>query len=191
MQVVSGVAPVTDQEKKPSFGEAIDLLVNTLKAFDGKQQQTLLATVSALLDLKVDTAKSHATPAAGNSSVPQPQLATQLGTTGTASNGERRSDQGTDIRSLKEEKSPKSATQMAAIVGYYLKELAPESERRSTIRTSDLETYFKQAKFALPKKMEQVLIDSKRAGYFEAEARGEYKLTRVGHNLVVHRLPEA
>lgn len=53
---------------------------------------------------------------------------------------------------------------MAAIVGYYLKELAPEGERRDTIKTQDLEMYFKQAKYELPKKMEQVPIDGERAG---------------------------
>jgi hypothetical protein len=34
-----------------------------------------------------------------------------------------------------------------------------------------------------------LLPDSKKAGYFEASSRGEYRLTTVGYNLVVHNLP--
>lgn len=80
---------------------------------------------------------------------------------------------------------------MAAVVAYYLKELAPEGERRETIKTEDLEKYFKQARYELPKEIDQVLGASKRAGYLEAASRGEYRLTRVGYNLVTHRLPQA
>lgn len=170
--------------KKPSFGEAVDLMVETLKAFDEKQQRTLVATVCELLDLK--GAQPPALPKPAAEPIPptlKPPNSSNLNTTPQG--------QATDIRSLKEEKKPKSATQMAAIVAYYLKELAPEEERHETIKTTDLEKYFKQARFELPKKLEQVLIDSKRAGYFEPAARGEYKLTRVGHNLVVHRMPVA
>ncbi len=177
---------MADEEKKPSFGEAVDLVVKTLKAFDEKQQRTLVATVSALMDLKIEASREER-PAGSTRSGPATIPPSPPPGDGGA---ERRGEKETDIRSLKDEKNPKSATQMAAIVGYYLKELAPEGERRETIKTADLETYFKQAKFELPKKLEQVLIDSKRAGYFEGASRGEYKLTRVGYNLVAHRMPE-
>jgi hypothetical protein len=169
-------------EKKPSFGEAVDLLVKTLKAFDEKQQRTLVVTVCALLELKIAEPQAPQQPAAGLTP-PAPTPPAPLG------GKDPPRGHTTDIRSLKEEKKPKSATQMAAVVGYYLKEMAPEGERRETIKTTDLEKYFIQAKYELPKKLEQVLVDSKRAGYFEVATRGEYKLTRVGHNLVAHRMP--
>lgn len=173
-----------ETEKKPSFGEAVDLLVKTLKAFDEKQQRTLVSTVCALLELKIAEPQAPQPPTVGT---------TPLASTPTPppSGKDRPGEHTTDIRALREEKNPKSATQMAAVVGYYLKELAPEGERRDTLKTQDLEKYFKQAKYELPKKLEQVLIDSKRAGYFEVVTRGEYRLTRVGYNLVAHRLPEA
>jgi hypothetical protein len=178
---------VADDDRKPSFGEAVDLLLKTLKAFDEKQQRTLLTTVSALMDLKIEAPREvrlgHGDRTAG-AGTPPPSLPPPGG-------GDRRHEHVTDVRALKEEKNPKSATQMAAVVAYYLKELAPDGERRDTVRTPDLEKYFKEAKYELPKKLEQVLVDSRRAGYFEVVTRGEYKLTRVGYNLVAHRLPEA
>jgi hypothetical protein len=96
---------------------------------------------------------------------------------------------GVDIRALKDEKKPNSARQMACLVAFYLQEQAPEGESKATVTTADLEKYFKQASFKLPDRMEAVLSDAKRAGYFETAARGAYKLTRVGYNLVAHSMP--
>ena len=80
---------------------------------------------------------------------------------------------------------------MACVVAYYLQELAPEAERKETTSTADLEKYFKQAGFQLPRAMEQVLRDAKSSGYFESASRGEYKLNAVGYNLVAHNLPKS
>jgi hypothetical protein len=95
-----------------------------------------------------------------------------------------------DIRSLKDAKRPKSNQEMACIMAYYLQCLAPPSERKTIVSASDIEKYFAQAGFPLPKAPGQVLIDTKGAGYFDAVDRGTYKLNPVGHNLVVHSLPK-
>lgn len=95
-----------------------------------------------------------------------------------------------DIRTLKEEKKPNSAKQMACIVAYYLKELAAPEDRKDTISAADLEKYFKQAQYPLPKQMNNVLVKAKMSGYFEDAEKGEYKLNAVGYNLVVHSMPE-
>lgn len=94
-----------------------------------------------------------------------------------------------DIRTLKEEKGPTSAIQMAAVVAYYLAELAPHHDRKDRIATADLERYFKQANYPLPTTPGQTLRDAKAAGYLDSVERGQYRLNAVGHNLVVHRLP--
>ncbi len=94
-----------------------------------------------------------------------------------------------DIRTFKELKSPSSARQMACVVAYYLAEIAASDEHKEVVTVADIEKYFKQGRFALPSKVEQLLIDCRGAGYFDTPARGEYKLTRVGHNLVAHQLP--
>src|SRR5947208_5181588 len=56
------------------------------------------------------------------------------------------------IRAFKEEKKPKSAIEMAALVAYYLSHLAPETERKDAITRKDIETYFKIAGYRLPSK---------------------------------------
>ena len=94
-----------------------------------------------------------------------------------------------DIRTLKEQKQPSAATEMATIVAYYLMELAPPEDRKETITRDDIEKYFKQAGYPLPKAIRMVLPTAKRAGYLEQIAEGEYKLNPVGYNLVVHSLP--
>lgn len=96
-----------------------------------------------------------------------------------------------DIRSLKDEKQPKSANEMAAIVGYYLAEVAPESERKKEIGTAEIEKYFKQAQHRLPEAPGKTLPNATAAGYFDSAGRGLYSLNPVGHNLVAHGLPRA
>jgi hypothetical protein len=74
-------------------------------------------------------------------------------------------------------------------MAYYLQHMAPSGERKASVSTADIEKYFAQAGFPLPKVPGQVLVDTKAAGYFDLIDRGTYKLNPVGHNLVVHGLP--
>ncbi len=94
-----------------------------------------------------------------------------------------------DIRSLKDEKRPRSAIEMAALVAYYLAEISTEDERKDTVTTDELRKYFKQAGFPLPGAIQYTLGNAAAAGFFESAGRGEYRLTAVGHNLVAHVLP--
>lgn len=93
-----------------------------------------------------------------------------------------------DIRSLKEEKAPKSNVEMAVLVAYYLSELAPEDQRQDSIGTSELVKYFKQANYKLPTKPRVVLFHAKNSGYLDNAAHGKYKLNPVGYNLVAHKM---
>lgn len=96
----------------------------------------------------------------------------------------------TDIRSLKNEKSPRSANEMAALVAYYLSEAAPETHRKQTINADDIKMYFKQAPFKLPSSAKMTLVNAKNAGYLEPTGEpGQYRLNPVGYNLVAHNLP--
>lgn len=94
-----------------------------------------------------------------------------------------------DVRSLKDQKKPRSANEMAALVAYYLSELAPVESRKAAIGTDDIVTYFKQAGYPLPAVLRNTLANAKASGYFDSAAHGLYKLNPVGHNLVVHGLP--
>jgi hypothetical protein len=96
----------------------------------------------------------------------------------------------TDIRSLKNAKNPRTASEMVALVAYYLEHLAPEGERREFITADDVRPYFKQAQYELPSAAPgMTLTHAKNAGYLNALARGQYRLNPVGYNLVAHRLP--
>ncbi len=96
----------------------------------------------------------------------------------------------TDIRSLTEQKRPRTAVEMAALVAYYLSEVVPAGERKNDITTGDVRKYFKQASYPLPSQPRMTLVNAKNAGYLDAgSARGSYKLNPVGYNLIAHNLP--
>jgi hypothetical protein len=95
-----------------------------------------------------------------------------------------------DIRSFASEKNPKTVNGKLAVVAFYLAHLAPENERRESISADDIKPLFIQAGFALPEAPPRVtLTNAKNAGYFDAAARGQYRLNAVGYNLVAHKLP--
>jgi hypothetical protein len=167
-------------DKKITLGQAIDQIISALEALEPGARNTAIAAASAHLNLKIAPETS------GHDAVVQvpAQVASAAGHAPQAHHGKK-----VDIRSLKDEKSPDSAKQMACLVAYYLQEVVPEDERKDAISSKDIEKYFKQAGFRLPKKVEQVLVDAKRSGYFESAARGEYKLNAVGYNLVAHGMP--
>ena len=95
------------------------------------------------------------------------------------------------IKDLVQEKQPRSSIEMATLVAYYLSHGVPTGERKQTISTKDLETYFKIAGFKLPTKPQFTLPNTKAAGYLDAVGNGEYKLNPVGYNLVVHSMPKS
>lgn len=97
---------------------------------------------------------------------------------------------GIHIRTFKEMKGPKSALEMAAVVAYYLQYMAESSDRKDTIGTSDLETWFRIADYPLPSgEMRFVLTNARNAGYLDSAGHGEYKLNAIGYNLIKHNLP--
>jgi hypothetical protein len=94
----------------------------------------------------------------------------------------------TDIQSPKEAKDPKTATQMVAVVAYYLAHIA--NPPQNLITAEDVETYFRQGRYPMPGSKPQALINTKRAGYLEQIEPGKYRLNSVGFNLVEHKMPK-
>jgi hypothetical protein len=167
-------------EEKLTLGKAIDQIIEALTSFEDNDRKAIINTVcqhlkigGAVADRTGHEAQQHSASSESDKLAPAPA---------------REANRSIDIKSLKEEKNPKSARQMACLVAFYLQEHAPESERKDAITTADVERYFKQASYKLPTKLEQLLIDSKHAGYFDSPRRGEYVLTRVGYNLVAHSM---
>jgi hypothetical protein len=95
-----------------------------------------------------------------------------------------------DLRTLAEEKKPKTVIQKVAVVAYYLANHAPGAERKDYITATDIKRYFKQAGFPLPTGPDNMtLVNAKNAGYLDGLQGGQYRLNPVGHNLVAHKLP--
>jgi len=94
------------------------------------------------------------------------------------------------LEDLKKQKNPKSASEMAALVAFYLSELAPSAQRKKTVTAADIKTYFKIGGYPLPE-VQFTLPNAKQAGYFDAVGNGEYRLNAVGYNLVAHSLPRS
>lgn len=166
------------QTQKPkTLGQAIDELIAALSSIDEGSRMT---AINAACDhLKLDLFRS-ASPApaerAPAASIPGEQA------------GPCRM---VDIKSLRAEKQPTSANEMAALVAYYLAELAPEGEDKPEVDTDDMVKYFKQAAFPLPKAPRMLLTNAKNSGYFDSGNAGGYRLNPVGHNLVAHNLPRS
>jgi len=166
-------------DNKTTLGSAIDAVLNALEPLDTKARETVLATVKNYLGI------AGAKGVGGTSDPPLTQ--TESPRLLYDQNGPKVVK---DIRSLKLEKDPATAVQMACLVAYYLAELAAPAERQDTVTAPILEKYFKQAGFKLPKHFKQLLIDGKNSGCFDHASAGAYKLNPVGHNLVVHSLPK-
>jgi len=177
-------------EKKLTLGQAIDQIVTALEGVEEKARQTAIEAACAHLNLKM-AGRTDSRAAQGLAAAAGAEGVSQAIPKGGQSDAPVSAGRKIDIRTLKEQKLPNSARQMACLVAYYLQELAPEGERKESVSSKDLEKYFKQAGFKLPTKVEQVLVDAKHAGYFESPSRGEYKLNAVGYNLVAHTLPSA
>jgi hypothetical protein len=167
-----------------SLGQAIDEVIAALEPLPEPLRATAIRAACEVLGLD-DVGPNQARETVELSTTPTPQVTPSAGQPAKVRPPVK------DIRSLKEEKKPKTALEMACLVAYYLESLAPVGDQKADISKDDLDKYFKQAQYKLPKRIEQVLIDAKAAGYFDSAARGRYKLNPVGHNLVVHSLPRS
>ena len=152
---------------------AIGLILKALDGLDGESMQRVLDYVFSRLSISRPTAGMVGTLVQGPSH-----------TSGTATPLRQIS-----IKDLRDEKKPESSNQMAALVAFYLQEIADESERKPSITAADIEKYFKQARFNLPKKIAMALPNAAAAGYLDSVGSGAYKLNPVGYNLVAHGLP--
>lgn len=158
--------------------KAIQSMITALESLDEEARRRVMSYVSQRLNLSLDSElKPVRTEPVSTSEI--------IGSTTETSTSHRM----IDIRSLKEQKNPSSANEMATLVAFYLAELAPIDERKSSIDKDDIEKYFKQAGYPLPKAVRQTLPNAAKSGYFDITGGGRYRLNPVGYNLVVHGLP--
>jgi hypothetical protein len=185
---------------KGTVGQAIDQALAALGSLDKREQQIAISTICSLLDLAPNAPRAQPAAAKTTDTVARP-AAPEAGDRSTkdhdqnvgapeARNPISSMEPGLDIRTLRNQKQPASAPQMACLVAFYLQEHAPTEERTREVTAADMERLFKQAGFKLPSRMQQVLVDAKNSGYFDVVDRGRYRLTRVGYNLVTHSMPK-
>lgn len=160
--------------------EAIKSVLSALEPLQPDVRKNVLEYVLKRLNISVSKSSSGSA-----QEIPEDDL--EIPATPAVATG--RSRGATHIKALKEQKNPKSANEMAALVAYYLSEVAPAAERKDTITSNDIKTYFKIADFPLPKVLRMTLGNAKSAGYLDSTGDNEYKLNPVGYNLVVHNLP--
>ncbi len=168
---------MTEQQKEiiKTLGQAIDEIIQALESLD--QGKRVTAIKAACENLSIPLSES-----------PKVEHITETVHASTIEHVDETIKQ-IDIKSLKEQKKPSSAIEMAALVAFYLSEQASETERKSEVNVDDMTKYFKQASFTLPKKPQFLLVNAKNAGYFDSARSGKYKLNPVGYNLVAHNLP--
>lgn len=172
---------MTDKDQQTTPSNAIKSIVDILEALEESNRRKVFASVHAYFQIPADQ-PAHA------------GIPLKTGTEHVATSPLGHSQPSTtpkDIRMLKSEKTPHSAIEMAAVMAYYLKELAPHNERKQIVTSNDLEKYFKQANFPLPRQPGMTLTNAKNAGYFDQSGEGQFKLNAVGHNLVAHSLPKS
>jgi hypothetical protein len=168
-------------EHRKTLGQAIDEINRALEPLD---ESTRLTAIRAVCDhLKINLSPSisqSASPSPPGPPTPAIQGAPSSVAVATV-----------DIRTLKEQKQPSSANEMAALVAYYLAEVAPEGERTQEVTKEHMAKYFKQAGYPLPRVIRQLLPNAKSAGYFDSAGEGKFRLNPVGYNLVAHNLPRS
>lgn len=159
--------------------EAIKAVLAALTPLSGKARASVLDYVSKRLDLPTARAQQNVPDTSGAEEIPgAPLVRSEVSTSAP-----------THIKNFKEQKKPRSANEMAAVVAYYLANHAQSDQRKNTVNQKDVETYFKIAGFPLPHQVRVTLRNAKNAGYFDLAGEGEYRLNAVGHNLVVHSMP--
>src|SRR5438270_2029220 len=131
-----------------TLGQAIDQIIEALSGLD--QQAQITAVQAACDHLKIHTPTRPAT----RSDLPPTTSAVDS----TIVDQQRGA---TDVRALKQEKQPSSGNEMAALVAFYLSEIAPAEERKTEVEVSDMEKYFKQAGFPLPRRPVALLVNAK------------------------------
>lgn len=95
-----------------------------------------------------------------------------------------------DLRTFVDEKQPRTDTQFAATIAYFYRFMAPESERKDTITTQDLQT---ASRLANRKRFDSPSVPLNNAvanGFLDRGGRGEYRINAVGENLIAMTLPE-
>lgn len=175
-------------DKKDMLGfRAVRAIAEALEQLDEEARNRVLTSALALVGMKMPLAAPQP-PVASATTAKQDGSGPDTGTSADVSPPQEKPKQ-LDIRTLKEQKHPKTDIEMAVLMAYYLEHEAPQSERKGAVTGDDIKEYFKQADHPSPKDAGQTLINAKNAGYLNSTGRGLFSLNPVGYNLIAHNLP--
>lgn len=92
-----------------------------------------------------------------------------------------------DALTLFKQKQPTNNREATAVAVFYATQVHGVVD--STGVTAEvLGDIFRQAQWKLPKRLDNTLVDTQKAGYLNRVERGAYELSNTGYNLVVHTL---
>lgn len=157
---------------------AAEEIKGILHGRDRTEQERILRWVSESLSLG-DPAAATSKPMGGGSA--NTTRATESGTAGHTR----------DIRTFVQQKQPKSDNQLATVIAFFYRFVAPEAERKEVLSTADLQTAARQARGYAFKTPSVTLNNAVQQGYLDRADRGAYKINAVGENLVAMTLPGA
>lgn len=168
--------------------EAVRTISTTLDPFKADERERILRWVRERLGMASAPSVGVSSPPPAHERPPQALTTTSdpssIPTGGAAV--------GTDIRSFVESKAPRSQNELAVVVAYYYRLVAPEGQRKESITKEDLVEACRMVKRHVPEKPAQVLVNTHGMGLLDRTAvRGAYELNAVGENLVAMTLPTA
>ncbi len=162
----------------PDEFDAVRTIVKTLETFGAEDQQRVLRWAAEKLGLAQPLSRgSVAVP--GSSVDPAKQQLTEI----TSASGT------TDIKSFVGLKKPKNDGQFAAVVAYYYRFEAPETERKQSINQDILLDACRKTNYPRPPAPGQTLRNAVNAGLLDKAGTGSFSINSVGENLVAVTLP--
>ena len=167
-----------DTTKNLDDYEAVRVIVTTLTPFKQPDQERILRWAKEKVGLSTADSKTTEKTAAVITTASASEIDTVLG------------KHAGNIKQFVDQKSPKSDMHFAAVVAYYHRFHAPESERKATINAEDLQDACRKADRERLTRPGQTLINAYHAGLLDRGGRGEFGINSVGENLVAMALPE-
>jgi hypothetical protein len=150
--------------------DAAKLIVETLKGLDQQKQVQAIRFASEALGLSgLSTVQS---PSVAASQTPKAEPIHSM-----------------DIRQFTDLKAPKSDQQFAAVVAYFYRFEAPETQRKESIDAATLQEAARLANRNRPPRPGMTLNNAKNAGYLDSDSSGKFTISTVGENLVAVTLP--
>jgi hypothetical protein len=165
-------------EASTSHFDAAKAIVDAVSKLDKPSQALAMRFATETLGLQ-PTPQAHQPPPSASQSLPA-----------SAPTGGGGSAHSTDIKQFTAAKAPKTDQQFAAVVAYFYRFEAPESERRDTIDKDTLKEAIRLVGGRhQPKDPFATLNNAKNSGYLDSAGSGQFRINSVGENLVAMALP--